>query len=694
MNNSHTAIWARKHLFLLTTAIGLLPAWPAGQVFGQTVAPAAAPNPTELNQRLQALQTSAKHPMWADYMAVLKARSDALCGNKNSGPEELDAMRISVANAGRIATEIAALPADSPWLKAPFIGYVVPAVTAIRRTPDTLPPDGKLENLIIVVAAQDEYEPASFVLAPLQDVAKFEIHPSELRGKAGVIPAESLDLRVVKCWWQPGTAWTSYFADSSHRELVPELLLKDDTLVKVEMAARENYLRVDYPEGPKYVWISYQYPQNPRLEKDIWFDYLIEPCADSETLKPVALKAGCSQQFWLTVKVPAKAAPGIYTGTLTLTADGAPAGFFTLKLRVLPFALPDPRTYYDLASPFYTTMFRLGSLEMEKRGFEKQADAEARLMKQFQNQRAHGLNHYFGTFGDPLKYPDEKNTEKGKLSVRTLELVKEAGFQPPIFDAFSAALSLKYPPATRGTEYTNALVGARMMFDDIEKIVGHREIYAWGAGEPGNSAIKAQLPGWKALQAMGIKVGGEGNPRHLAIAGFAEELVDFGGQDFYERAFTIPWHMIGHRVLCYAGPHPGNENPDVSRRHHGMMLYKACFDGTCNHAWFVGRDNILDFWLPYGYRDLMINQVRGGVLDSLAWEGFREGIDDIRYATLLKQMAAKAIASGQIEAVYAAKKALLWLELLDEKRADLNTMRLEAIRHLLQLQSMLQGIRK
>ena len=659
-------------------------------VSAQDVAPAACPTLSELSGRLESLRpAAARHPDWDRYVAALEAQSTALRGVRQAGTDDLDALRQAVANAGRLAEEIADLPADSPWLKTPFVGYVVPAISAIRRTPDRLPPDGDLANRIGVVAAQDEYEPASFVLAPLKDVARLAVRPSALRGPAGVIPVENLDLRVVKCWWQPGTAWTSYFDDPSHRELVPELLLKDDSLVKVDMAAREHYLRVDYPEGPQYVWTSYRYPQDPRLQKDIWFDYLVEPCADSETLEPVALKTGRAQQFWLTVKVPEKAAPGIYTGTLSLIADGAPAGSFTLRLRVLPFALPDPRTYYDLDEPFYVTMFRCGSLKMERRGFDNQADAEARLMKLFRNLRAHGINHYFGNFGDPRHYKNWKNTEDGKLAARTFELVREAGFKPPLFATFRASMSARYPPATHGTDYANALEGARMMLDDLEKIVGHRQVYAWGAGEPHPSTLKKQLPGWKALQEMGVMIGGEGKPWHLGIAGFAEELIDFGGQAYYERSFTDPWHSVGHRVLCYANPHPGNENPEVSRRHHGMMLYKAGYDGTCNHAWFVARDNILDFWLPYGYRDLMVNQVRGGVLDCLAWEGFREGIDDIRYATLLKQTAAKAIASGRIEAVYAAKKALLWLELHDEKRADLNTMRLEMINYLLRLEELL-----
>ena len=35
-----------------------------------------------------------------------------------------------------------------------------------------------------------------------------------------------------------------------------------------------------------------------------------------------------------------------------------------------------------------------------------------------------------------------------------------------------------------------------------------------------------------------------------------------------------------------------------------------------------------------------------GVIDTLAWEGYREGVDDVRYVTTLQNAVAKAAASA------------------------------------------------
>src|SRR5690606_12610950 len=56
----------------------------------------------------------------------------------------------------------------------------------------------------------------------------------------------------------------------------------------------------------------------------------------------VAMPAGSYRAVWLTVETPRDAAPGIYTGMLTLRADGAQPISFPLKLEVLPAKLPAP----------------------------------------------------------------------------------------------------------------------------------------------------------------------------------------------------------------------------------------------------------------------------------------------------------------------------------------------------------------
>ena len=81
----------------------------------------------------------------------------------------------------------------------------------------------------------------------------------------------------------------------------------------------------------------------------------------------------------------------------------------------------------------------------------------------------------------------------------------------------------------------------------------------------------------------------------------------------------------------------------------------------------------------------------GGCLDTIQWEAFREAIDDIRYATLLQRLARPHVASADVTARYAARKALQCLSDLDGDDYDLGATRLEIVRHILTLQRVCGG---
>ncbi len=78
------------------------------------------------------------------------------------------------------------------------------------------------------------------------------------------------------------------------------------------------------------------------------------------------------------------------------------------------------------------------------------------------------------------------------------------------------------------------------------------------------------------------------------------------------------------------------------------------------------------------------------ILDTLAWEGCREAVDDIRYATLLRQLAEKARASDDLNTVYAGRAALTWVAQVDHRRSSLESLRLEMASRILDLQSRLE----
>jgi hypothetical protein len=148
---------------------------------------------------------------------------------------------------------------------------------------------------------------------------------------------------------------------------------------------------------------------------------------------------------------------------------------------------------------------------------------------------------------------------------------------------------------------------------------------------------------------------------------------------------------MGAKIYSYATPHSGPENPDYIRRTHGFNLYKNDYDGTANYRYYGYRINIWNDFENGRYRICFVYPTSTGVIDTLHWEGFREGIDDVRYATKLRAMALEAIAAGGTKKRYAGKKALQYLALLEENCADLNAVRLEIINHILKIQKALKG---
>ena len=135
---------------------------------------------------------------------------------------------------------------------------------------------------------------------------------------------------------------------------------------------------------------------------------------------------------------------------------------------------------------------------------------------------------------------------------------------------------------------------------------------------------------------------------------------------------------MGTNTYCawYANQHVGAENPELNRRQNGLAAYLSGYSALCNYAHHLGPYNdVSETYKPmvfvYGTAD--------GVIDTLQWEGFREGVDDIRYATLMLALAREAEASADIEVRYLAGKAKLLLARFDRKTGDLNAVRGEMV---------------
>ncbi len=540
--------------------------------------------------------------------------------------------------------------------------YTVPALSNVQYLPDQYPVDGTLNAPLDIIMAQDEFEPASFVVYSPKEQKGVQLSVSDLKSaEGGIIKSADVDLKVIKVWYQNGNGWYNYFADLS-RKLVPELLLNDENLVKVDTEKQENYLRVDYENGSRYIWIS----APEQIDPD--FKMHQEPVYDAKTIQPVKLEAGKFKQFFVTVKTGKDTKPGLYTGSLKV------GSLLTIpvRVRVLDFALPAPKTYYDLTADFYTMLYCVpgGNQYLHLNGYDQEL-SDKKAFARLKNQVDHGVT-------SPL-YMGLWDGYKGLDGVkRSIAMAKKAGMRlDPFFEAFGCH-------ATGNMErYCQLQRNATIAKTELSAILGHSNLWPAGGEEPSYHGLVGARRDWKLVHDMGLPVMCNGGDRRN-FSGYNDDFRVGGG--FAQKDEADFMHRINGKIGNYAGPHTGPENPDYMRRQHGMNLYKKEYDMMYNYGFVDGNWN--DFHTSTYRPFMLVYYTKDDMIDTLGWEGIREGIDDIRYSTLMMTLAQKAAASGITEHVYAGRKALQFMALLNETTADLPEMRLEIIRHILTLKSL------
>jgi len=642
----------------------------------------------QLEKSLADLQKNSKNKHLLEWGKSLEKTLKAIHAASRTPLGQFSELKDEIEKLARLASDLRADKSASP--EQLFVTYIVPPLSSEPRLPSKLPEDGAIGREIKIVAAQGEFEPASIVVVSFAPIGKLELQVSDLVNAKERIPAKNIDRKLVKCWYQSGNAWYSYHADRSRHVLVPELLLNDDELIKVDEKEQANYLRMDYPDGVKYQNIS------RLVSKDPVFNYMLEPVHDAASLKPVALKtAGRAQQFFMTVKVPEKAAAGLYRGTLDLLADGKKAESLEILLRVLPFQLPAPKTNYDLTRDYIVKIHRVGSsISLCK----DRKTAEKRSLLEYRNLFEHNAYH-----------PDGPDFTSGdtELAKRDLELRREAGLPcKPLFAGYCGRAWGDNGWATRNEKdmenrsdellrqgkanfgrYLNNLMST------VKETLGHNDVYFYGTDETGGylGLIGNQAPFWAMVHAAGGKVMAAGWTDNFK---FVPDTQDMHCYSSLDRTQAEYWHSVGGRILNYANPFAGPENPMVFRRGCGLKTYKTDYDGMFilshyDKRYFVWNE-FQTGWPTGSYRGFnLVYPTQDGPVDTLAYEGVREGIDDLRYCTLFRQLAERALRSDNYEVQRAAKRHLAWFIQLDGERSDLDGLRTELIDRILNLRELL-----
>jgi len=575
----------------------------------------------------------------------------------------------------RLAREFAACPAAAE--PGAVVAYTTDPTSEEMVLPDAIPEEADFGQSVDVFAAQDEFESASVVVMARRPVGSFTVRLSDLVCGDAVIPASDVDIRLVKRWFRTGGAWFSYFADFRHRVLTPHLLVHDDDLVRVDELRTRNYYRLDYPEGTRYVDVS-----DPARGRDPWNNHV--PFNDAKELKPIrSLDAfGRNQQYWLVFHAGKDARPGIYRGTLDLVADGRRIGALAVNFRIFPFALPRRGASYDsLARPYLANVNVQGNLN---EGLEWK-DIESSALAQLRSMRDHNALETASVWSDPS----------------VAALARKSGFEPDIvfadvpLERWQSMFRKKKTELTEEDRKLGLRVAERYCrrFTDFyhEQYPEAKKYCIFYSEDPSytslgvfqsDQTLLAHKLGWEVF-AHGLN----DNNWH-----FASDLQNLQIQSSLDRREADRWHAVGASVCTYAKPFAAPENPAVHRRFLGLHRYKhSHFDGNMQHGM---KDRNANQFAPDPHGDgnyrcqIMLYPTQKGFLETICWEGVREGYDDVRYATKLRQTAEPLLKATDESVRREACRALAWLENQDGATASMETVRLGCAERILTLQTL------
>jgi hypothetical protein len=576
--------------------------------------------------------------------------------------------------------------------------YATPAITNSPLLPWADIP-AKPSDVMALRACRGEYEPASFVAYPIEGDLTIEVTVADLKGASGTIASDSVDIRAVKCWYQAGATEgyskpPRYVAevgdkdimildntpvDEGRRVLTPELLLKDDDLVRTEKWYRQNFVKLQYPGGTnRWLWVSAPkvvFPGGKTVEPWIMSpdtvgkqeDVSVEnqPIRDAKTLKPVSIPKRTSKQFWITVHVPQEAKSGNYDGEIQVRSQGKLLETLRLKLEVLPFELEPNHLESSIYLHFFGSKGFIG-MPLDEKG-KGTVGCDTRSIEQYRAELkdllAHGVDN--PTESVPLE----------QLEI-ALKLRREVGMKAQVLYHTYEGLGgwTVRPVDVERLKKVVALAGK----------YGYKEVYFYGLDEAQGNRLKASRPELEKIHLAGAKIFAAGLATSLGGDSFevVGDLQDLMVMSYIpSREDAAKWHGKKHKIMSYANPQSGFEKPETYRRNYGLVLDYANYDGgmTFSYYWFGWND--FNIWPPYRDHNFVYPTAEG-VIDTIQWEGYREGIDDLRYLATLRKAIGRA---GKIGAEKQAKAAKAFIDGLDVEKTDLNVARNEMIGWILEL---------
>ena len=524
-----------------------------------------------------------------------------------------------------------------------------PATKYNRLTGINIPEEARTFKKISIKLCSGEYHSFTILLAPKSPLHNIKLNWSIFKGENNNFTSKALDVYIAKVWFQAGI--NSHIGD---KLLTQELLIKNDSLIKVDYNNEINYLLIIQGKGEKrYLNISTPDTSFPK-------DAIVE---DNPYLMPFNLDGVHNKQLWFIIHVPETIKPGIYTSNISIISNSYTVKKFPLEVKVLPFPLDEPKLTYSI---YYhgiieTTLKNYDVFKIRSYSYKTPEQLKIELT----DLQEHGILY-------PTCY------EKTNNLIKDFEIRRDVGL--PQDKLFYLGIKLGNKKILKVNPISKDEI--KDLKDKVNQY-GYKELFIYGIDEAKGKLLEMQKPIWESIHEAGAKIFVAIHKNSFDLIGNILDLAVVGGTLDSEEAEK--YHSKGEQIFSYANPQVGEENPEIYRRNYGLGLWKAGYNGAMDYAYQKGYGNIWnDFDGPLFksiYRDENFTYpTSNGVISTVQWEGFREGVNDVRYLSTLINKIDSLKKQGQN-----VTKIEKWISSIDPNQ-DLDSLRGQIIDKILSLQ--------
>lgn len=320
-------------------------------------------------------------------------------------------------------------------------------------------PNTSEREVITIRTRRGEHEPASFVIrSGERDLEGVTVGVTSLKRGMGaeVIGSENIDIRLVKCWYQSGRG--VFKKPDTEKVLVPELLLHDGELVRVDHKHQVNLIR------------NYH------------------SLKDAESLRPFSVEKMSNQQVWINVFIPTTAIPGCYSGNIVLHFYSGNNEFRnTIGLKV------DVAENTTARLPIEYALFYLGWLNPANT-LGARAKSEEQMLAEFIDMRKHGLTNV------ALDH-DYASTNKELWDFnrygRVLRIFRKAGF--------TTERLLYVDWRTRAIQSEKAYKEKLVSLVRLAREYGFREVFVYNRDEAKYEELIKGISSFRIAKNLGLK---------------------------------------------------------------------------------------------------------------------------------------------------------------------------------------------